>query len=540
MKGSAIILCAGYINFFHLPISTNTSNSMIPINGKPVIGWILDDLINKHIGEVVIVLRKDDEKLFTFLKRVYSKRINLLCAFVTHGKSILHSIKVGIDNTADKSIIRVILGDTLILDSYNLKNDFVYFGKVSEAKRWCILKQDSHGCITELLDKADTQGENFDALAGYYQFTHIEDLETCLQECIDQHRNQISDLLILYNKQHPIHVHKASAWYDFGHIDQFIAAKQSLLGSRYFNKLTIDPMLNTITKTSELDDKLQDELNWYLNLPTELQVLTPRIISHHWINGKLEVVEEYYGYPTLAELYVYGELDIMTWNSILKRVFLIHKELCKYSGKLNKTELEAVYSTKTFQRINELIQKQPAWESFFSAEKIIWNEKELLGWAKLAPKLNDYLPKLIEYAPISIIHGDFCFSNILYDVGNQIIRLIDPRGSFGKKGIFGDARYDISKLRHSVCGFYDFIMSDLFQITSEGNCYSSTVYSDYLPITLSKSFDRMVQEIGHNLQEIKLIEGLLFISMLPLHQDAPKRQKMMALQGLSLLNESLI
>ena len=42
---NTIILCGGKINFANLPISSNTNNSMIPINGKPVISWIIEDLI---------------------------------------------------------------------------------------------------------------------------------------------------------------------------------------------------------------------------------------------------------------------------------------------------------------------------------------------------------------------------------------------------------------------------------------------------------------------------------------------------------------
>jgi hypothetical protein len=38
------------------------------------------------------------------------------------------------------------------------------------------------------------------------------------------------------------------------------------------------------------------------------------------------------------------------------------------------------------------------------------------------------------------------------------------------------------------------------------------------------------------LEEVKFIEGLLFISMLPLHADHPRRQTMMYLRGLELLN----
>jgi hypothetical protein len=44
---------------------------------------------------------------------------------------------------------------------------------------------------------------------------------------------------------------------------------------------------------------------------------------------------------------------------------------------------------------------------------------------------------------------------------------------------------------------------------------------------------------GYDLNEIKLLEGLLFVSMPPLHSDHPQRQRLMYLIGLELLNEVL-
>ena len=52
---STIILCGGSMDYGNLPIGTNLSNAMIPVNAKPVIGWILDDLLAKNIRQVAII-----------------------------------------------------------------------------------------------------------------------------------------------------------------------------------------------------------------------------------------------------------------------------------------------------------------------------------------------------------------------------------------------------------------------------------------------------------------------------------------------------
>ena len=52
-------------------------------------------------------------------------------------------------------------------------------------------------------------------------------------------------------------------------------------------------------------------------------------------------------------------------------------------------------------------------------------------------------------------------------------------------------------------------------------------------------FDSIAEEHGYDLNEIIFIEGLLFLSMIPLHQDQPQRQLAMYLICLQILNNVL-
>src|SRR5690606_11153274 len=109
-----------------------------------------------------------------------------------------------------------------------------------------------------------------------------------------------------------------------------INSKQRLLQTRYFNSLSIDPLLNTITKVSEFDQKLRNELNWYESLPEVLRILSPPIISKREVNGKLHFVQEYYGYPTLAELFIFSTIDTDIWTSIFGKLLDIHDVFMTY------------------------------------------------------------------------------------------------------------------------------------------------------------------------------------------------------------------
>jgi len=171
--------------------------------------------------------------------------------------------------------------------------------------------------------------------------------------------------------------------------------------------------------------------------------------------------------------------------------------------------------------------------------ELVFNGRSLRNVCGLKHNIQSAAKELVRSERVSVIHGDFCFSNILFDVNNQIIKLIDPRGSFGKKGIYGDPRYDIAKLRHSAYGLYDFILADMFQLEGGDGAFDGRIHANGTPKLVSVEFDRMIEQAGYDLKEIRFIEGLLFVSMVPLHAGYRRRQLMMYLTGVSLLNDVL-
>jgi hypothetical protein len=195
-----------------------------------------------------------------------------------------------------------------------------------------------------------------------------------------------------------------------------------------------------------------------------------------------------------------------------------------------------MYFEKTWARLEQLRRQDSYWRDLLGYESVVYNGRPLINIFGLEREVRERANKVAKSAPVRAIHGDLCFSNILFDVNNQIIRLIDPRGSFGKKGIWGDARYDIAKLRHSVCGLYDYIVANMFELQQTGGEFNGRVCATGTQNVVALSFDRLVAGLGYDLNDVRFIEGLLFISMLPLHQGHLERQRMMYLTGLSLLN----
>ena len=129
---------------------------------------------------------------------------------------------------------------------------------------------------------------------------------------------------------------------------------------------------------------------------------------------------------------------------------------------------------------------------------------------------------------LSLVHGDFCFSNLLYDHRADLLKIIDPRGidGAGMQTSFGDRRYDIAKMYHSVIGRYDQIIAGNYQLT----------LNNPLDMTLVLPAEKQLLDIeaefnSHCFGGLSIEDSsapaicvMLFLSMLPLHADRPDRQ----------------
>ena len=166
------------------------------------------------------------------------------------------------------------------------------------------------------------------------------------------------------------------------------------------------------------------------------------------------------------------------------------------------------------------------------------NGKKYRNWLVIKEEIELKVHDLYHDEDNCLIHGDLCFSNIFCDFKNKNFKLIDPRGKWGST-MFGDLKYDVAKLRHSVVGGFDTITNGLCTASvSEGNHIAMKIFEPKNHQEVYKYLDELIQN-QWNLNEIKLIEGLLFISMLPLHKDHFERQLAFYSIGIQRLNEVL-
>jgi hypothetical protein len=164
------------------------------------------------------------------------------------------------------------------------------------------------------------------------------------------------------------------------------------------------------------------------------------------------------------------------------------------------------------------------------------NGRRMQNLPALWPRITAEVDRLAANVEGSIVHGDLCLSNVLYDLRSRVCKLLDPRGSFGVAGIYGDPRYDVAKLYHSVYGLYDFLTNDLFHVAVDGDEIRLEIRTRPYHRQIRERFEKVFFPRFER-REILLLTGLLFASMPALHYDAPARQLAMYTRALELFDE---
>lgn len=514
-------------------------DAMTPINGKPVIGYILDDLLDRHVPSATIVLNETDTYTEKYVMRRYAEKIDLRCIRNTElGRGPGYSVLLGCKDAA--AGVLVYLGDTIYKGNLSFTRDFLITAPFTETpSQWCFV-QKKNGALQFINKPEGRSGSSGSILTGVYFFSNGTHLEKCAQSIAKRLTCfEISDILTEYQKQHTFQLVNAAGWYDCGNLENYYRAKVDFLKLRNFNQIRYDNLRGCITKLSDSKkDKIRDEISWYRMLPRSLQIFTPRLVDHNNAIDNPWYTIEFYGYQSLADLFVFESIDISAWDAMITRLFdVLHEFEKEGSGcKISRTQYYKMLYGKLSTR-SKSMEGQDWYDDVSSRENIMVNGELLHNLPHFSEHLRRFTDTMFESSRCGILHGDLCLSNILYDPGNRIFKFIDPRGSFGKRSIFGDIRYDVAKLRHSFVGGYDFILADLFRVAENGGEYDFKLYTEAYNTQVAALFDQEVERRGFDLNEIKVVEALLFLSMIPLHSENKQRQKAMYLTGVALLNE---
>lgn len=520
--------------------------ALFPLGNKTMIERLYDKY--KDIVDVIYIVVKRKQLLIN--DYINSKKLPIRIIELDELRDLGYTIQYGMEFILGQEplidYIYVNFADFLSDEHVPINNhNFFYYASGMSTDEWTYFK-DNNGIITDILDKCplseNHQISNFSGIfVGLFGFTNPH----YFLELLKQYSNVHSDMdtfyqaIFTYSQEYPFTILHSQNWFDVGHSDNYSKATTSV-AARSFNSIEIDEQRGILKKKSENKEKLVNEIRWYLRIPNKLQYLLPRVYDYSLDLTDPYVSMEYYGYHTLHESLVFGDLPLVKWQAIFQKLLFAINDMGKFTVTGERIQFEAalrdIYLQKTFDRL-DMMRNEPDFHSFFE-NTITINEKEYRSLNEYLKMLPQLIEKLVVYTftgQFNIIHGDLCFANILIEDTYDFIRVIDPRGKFGTFDIYGDARYELAKLMHTLEGKYDFIIEDMFDIDVIGNTIEYHVHKQIDNIT--NVFLDVFRESIDNIQAVRLIEATLFLSMIPLHSDYKQRQFAMLATGVMLLEQ---
>ena len=528
-KNAVLILAAGYKAYDHSFIS-------------------LEPFLN--IGNTLIIerIKKNcisNNKIYIAVNN-FSKKLQCLksfdnCKFINVGntRGVIDTIKKSIDYIEEDFIN--ILPITTVPDTAFTDKKSIYFGDQEISKEnWSAIIYLNKETIQYFFKK-----KVIDFKTKCFPFTgRISSEKNNIKDALKEiNSHQIDDLLylgkILIEKyEHYINHEK---WYDAGHSTTYFETKVSSFSSRFFNEIKYNHTRNSIIKFSQETKKLNREINYYSNIPSNLKIFFPILLNQEQEEEEEFLELEYLPFPNLSEIFLFRKIEANRWENIVKSIFNIYSEFyLNNNSKYSTHNCSHFYSKKLNQRINifnkmldkidnELLNK-------IRNTGIKVNNNFLPSLNITIDKLQKELKEIEKNRPLFFGHGDLCFNNILIEPISGRIKLIDPKAdSIGNNKIgYVDPFYDLAKLNHSFRCFYDSIVNNMFAISYKNDQYDLRIFKPFNYEMANFYFQKIFLE---NLIDKELLQKLtsnLFLSMIPLHKDDEEKMAALLIIGISL------
>ncbi|MFZ9858257.1 MAG: hypothetical protein ACO3F2_08005 [Roseiflexaceae bacterium] len=330
----------------------------------------------------------------------------------------------------------------------------------------------------------------------------------------------------------PIHLWDAN-WHDVQQIhtiniynlsvqNEFINFISGSTDARHFNQVNFDRYY--YTKRSTDKKKMQAEFLFYTLTSERMRT---------WLVQPFEYIDEgntasykmmRYYLADVALQWVHNAFDIDTFQHFLERLFFFISERPQQSiSKQQSLDFaHTLFVTKLQKRLDAFLESQVGQ----NINQLLMSSNPQLNVQNLLQRFERIYYKneqLMASSYAVIGHGDPCFSNILYDQNRQLMKLIDPKGGTHLDELWTHPIYDLCKISHSILGNYDFINNGLFNVSlTDSNEFSLSIQSNHMQ-SYQKTFTNMIAQQKFNYTAIRIGEASLFLSMIPLHTDHPKK-----------------
>ena len=236
------------------PLTYTQPKPLIPVAGKPIISFIIDQLLESGVEEFVFIIGYLGEKIKLYVEEQYP---NLKMAFVSQkeregsGHAIWTARKVLKD--VEEAII--VFGDSIIeidLEKFlATEHSCLAIQKVEEPRDFGIVEFDDDGNVVKLVEKPKIPKSNM-AMVGLYKVKKFPLLLKSLSHIIKNNRRTGAEfpltdgLMRMIDKGVPFETMGVNNWYDCGKISILLETNATLLDKKGYASANLPLYDNTI------------------------------------------------------------------------------------------------------------------------------------------------------------------------------------------------------------------------------------------------------------------------------------------------------
>ena len=436
---------------------------------------------------------------------------------------------------AGQAPVHILHGDTLLDGLSPAATDVVAAAHPADGYSWAELEVAGMQVLSLGTTRGDWTSERKRLVAcGYFALSNA----LSLIRAIARSGGDFVGGLNRYCQEQTLQTLPVSEWLDFGHVQTYFRSRRTVTTARSFNSLRIDEM--KARKSSSDADKIDAEAAWFRNVPTEIQPYSARLLAAGRDEADEAFYETEYKYvPSLSELFVHGANGRAAWAAIMASCERFLHLCARHRGPGGAGSGDAVLTELAGAKTIARLERFAAETGFDLHAPTRLNGRPMPSLARLADEVGRLVDTRSGRAEC-VMHGDFCFSNILFNGRMRRIRVLDPRGFVHARRptIYGDSRYDLAKLAHSVLGRYEQLVAGRCRVTQDGTTFELDLESAPHHRWLEASLDDLVVNGARaSGLEVRAITMGLFLSMLPLHTDRPDRQRAFIANALRLYAE---
>ncbi len=229
----AIIPVAGYGSRLR-PHTFTVPKVLLNVAGKPIIGHILDKIIQDGFDHATLIVGHLGDKVRDYVTNNYSIKADFIEQ--PEPKGLAHAIYLARESFSDEPLL-IILGDTIF--DVNLRpvvrsaTSSIGVKSVEDPRRFGVVHL-RDGLVEALVEKPEQPRSNL-AIVGLYWIRNPRLLETCIKELFDMKRTtkgeyQLTDALqIMLERGEPISTFQVEGWLDCGKPETLLATNRYLL-----------------------------------------------------------------------------------------------------------------------------------------------------------------------------------------------------------------------------------------------------------------------------------------------------------------------